>query len=69
VFKRYAEAGSADIVQLREHLAPHWIRPLRAALQRQRDDMLAFASLLLALVQIRRYFAGEDAVLQGSRAM
>jgi len=33
-------------LRLREHLAPHRIRPLRVALQRQRDDVLGFARVL-----------------------
>ena len=33
-------------LRLREHLAPQRIRPLRVALQRQRDDVLGFARVL-----------------------
>jgi hypothetical protein len=33
-------------LRLREALAPHRIRPLRVALQRQRDDVLGFAKIL-----------------------
>ena len=44
-------------LRLREHLAPHRIRPLRVALQRQRDDVLGFARVLdskLASIAQRR---------------
>lgn len=44
-------------LRLREHLAPHRIRPLRVALQRQRDDVLGFARVLdgkLAAIAQRR---------------
>jgi len=33
-------------LRLREHLAPQRVRPLRVALQRQRDDVLGFARVL-----------------------
>lgn len=44
-------------LRLREPLAPHRIRPLRVALQRQRDDVLGFARVLdgkLAAISQRR---------------
>jgi hypothetical protein len=44
-------------LRLREALAPHRIRPLRVALQRQRDDVLGFARVLdgkLAAIAQRR---------------
>jgi hypothetical protein len=44
-------------LRLREPLAPHRIRPLRVALQRQRDDVLGFARVLdgkLASIAQRR---------------
>jgi hypothetical protein len=44
-------------LRLREALAPHRIRPLRVALQRQRDDVLGFARVLdgkLASIAQRR---------------
>ena len=44
-------------LRLREHLAPHRIRPPRVALHRQRDDVLGFARVLddkLATIAQRR---------------
>jgi len=44
-------------LRLREHLAPQRIRPLRVALQRQRDDVLGFARVIddkLAVIAQRR---------------
>lgn len=35
-----------DEIKKREHLAPHRIQPVRKKLENQRDDLLAFASLL-----------------------
>jgi hypothetical protein len=44
-------------LRMREPLAPHRIRPLRVALQRQRDDVLGFARVIddkLAVIAQRR---------------
>jgi hypothetical protein len=50
-------------MRLREHLAPHRIRPVRVALQNQRDDLLAFAEDIdqkLAAVALEHKVSIED---------
>ena len=50
-------------MRLREHLAPHRIRPIRVALENQRDDLLAFAEDIdqqLAAIALEHKVSLED---------